>query len=376
MSHRSQILLDLFTTSRHLQSTSGFKYCVYYGKDRHQHLKRIEDYALIITTYSVVRIDWKASLGGSDVGPNLYSSIWERLVLDEGKILQYHFQHELISVAHIIREPSKSFAKSVCALQAERRWAVTGTPIQNRLMDLYSLFKFLQAYPFNDPRTFSSEVTEKWKARSDPECVAKFISLVNCLSLRRPKETIDLPARQDQTTLVDFTDEERRHYERVRDSTSQRIDSAYQDKQGPAFLNALKWVNELRSLCNHGLVNDKILRASEQVANTAALWNQQEAQSNFDRLDKAGLAQCSNIGCGQDLSSISTDEDHCDEPSISETLELLCSSCAANSHVNPAGFLKICNHQPRRAVEGPVLSDTGERHGRDKKFSIAQGQEL
>ena len=300
----------------------------------------------------------------------------EGLFLMKVKTLQSDSQLELISVAHIIREPSKSFAKSVCALQAERRWAVTGTPIQNRLMDLFSLFKFLQAYPFNDPRTFSSEVTEKWKARSDSECVAKLNTLVSCLSLRRPKETIDLPARQDQTTIVDFTDEERRHYEKVRDSTSRRIDFAYKEKQGPSLLNALRWVNELRSLCNHGLANDKILRASEQVPNTAVSWNQQEAQSYFDRLDQADLAQCSNTGCGQDLSSIPTDEDHCDEPSISETLELLCSSCAANSLINPAVFLKVCNHQPRRAVEGPVLSGTGEHHGRVKKFSITQGQEL
>lgn len=291
-------------------------------------------------------------------------------------IPQHGSQRELISVAHIIREPSKSFAKSVCALQAERRWAVTGTPIQNRLMDLFSLFRFLQAYPFNDPRTFSSEVTEKWKARSDPECVAKLKTLVNCLSLRRPKETIELPDRRDLTTMVDFTDEERRHYEKVRDSTSQRIDSAYKDKQGPTFLNALRWVNELRSLCNHGLANDKILRSSEQIPSTAVSWDQQEAQSHFDRFDQAGLAHCSNTGCGQDLSSIPTDEDHCDEPSISETLELLCSSCAANSNVNPAGFLKICNHQPRRAVEGLEKTGKGELHGRDKKFSILQGQEL
>ena len=254
---------------------------------------------------------------------------------------------------------------------------MTGTPIQNRLMDLFSLFRFLQAYPFNDPRTFSSEVTEKWKATLDPECVAKLKTLVNCLSLRRPKETIELPARRDQTTIVDFTDEERHHYEKVQNSTSQRINSAFKNKQGPTFLNALRWVNELRSLCNHGLANDKIPRASEQASSTAVSWNQQEAQSNFDRLDQApGLAQCSNTGCGQDLSSISTDEDHCDEPSISETLELLCSSCAANSNLHSMGFLKVCNHYPRRAVEGSVISGTGELHGKDKKFSILQGQEL
>ena len=253
---------------------------------------------------------------------------------------------------------------------------MTGTPIQNRLTDLFSLFRFLQAYPFNDPRIFSSEVTEKWKARSDPECLAKLKMLVGCLSLRRPKEIIDLPARIDRTIIVDFTEEERRHYQKVRDSTSQKIEFAYKDEQGPTFLNALRWVNELRSLCNHGLANDKIPRASEQAPSTAVAWDQQEAQSNFDRFDQAGLAQCSNTGCGQDLSSIPTDEDHCDEPSMSQTLELLCSSCATSSNVNSAGFLKVCNHQPRRTVEGPVLSGMGERHGRDKKFSILQGEEL
>ena len=58
---------------------------MYYGKDRGKHLERIADYAIIITTYSIVRIEWKATLSRSEVDPSLFTERWGRLVLDEGK---------------------------------------------------------------------------------------------------------------------------------------------------------------------------------------------------------------------------------------------------------------------------------------------------
>lgn len=278
----------------------------------------------------------------------------------------------LTLVAHIIREPSKSFAKSVCALQADRRWAVTGTPIQNRLMDLFSLFQFLRSYPFNDRKVFDLEVTEKWKARSDPESVAKLKTLVNCLSLRRPKETIDLPSRDDRTILVDFSDVERCHYEKVKDGTLHRIDSANQGKPGATFLNALKWVNELRLVCNHGVANRHTIKTFEQEPVAEVGWGKPEAQDNFDRLDQAGLAKCSK--CGQDLASTMTDEDHCDEPSISETLELLCSFCVGCEGESAARLIKVCNHLPRCSARAPTTIDCSQDSGKD--FTIRHGQTL
>ena len=56
----------------------------------------------------------------------LHAVNWRRIVLDEGMHAKISDQHFANSKAHIIREPSKSFAKSVCALKAERRWAVRG----------------------------------------------------------------------------------------------------------------------------------------------------------------------------------------------------------------------------------------------------------
>lgn len=264
-----------------------------------------------------------------------------------------------MGLAHIIREPSKSFAKSVCALQAECRWAVTGTPIQNRLMDLFSLFKFLQCFPFDDLKTFNAHVTQRWREKSDPNSVAKLKTLVNCLSLRRPKTTIELPPRRDETTYLDFSDLELQHYKRVKDKTLHTINSVTDTTSSARFINALQWVNELRLICNHGTTNHKAVRELEGIKVTRPGWSEEEAQKRFDQLDLAGLAECSNPECNRDLSSAlssETDGEHDDEPRFEESLELLCSSCFQNRSGRAGKFFKVCNHQPRRPVKAVALA--------------------
>ena len=63
------------------------------------------------------------------------NTVWLRVVLDEG---------------HVIRNPSAMMSKAVHALKADRRWVVTGTPIQNSMKDLFSIISFLKLEPFTD----------------------------------------------------------------------------------------------------------------------------------------------------------------------------------------------------------------------------------
>ena len=243
-------------------------------------------------------------------------------------------------------------------------------------MDLFSLFKYLQAFPFDDLKIFNSEVTEKWRAKSDPASVAKLKTLVNHLCLRRPKETVDLPHREDKTTYVDFSNDEWFQYRKVRDGTLNQINSAHYGTPGTSYSNALRWVNQLRLICNHGNANSQILKAPEQEVKAQRDWTEQEAQAYFDDLDRVGLATCSNPECGQDLSSVLTDDDHCDEPSISEILELYCSPCVEREGEGASRLRKVCNHLPRRSIEPVNLFAAKGSHVAEQTSSIATGQSM
>lgn len=341
---------------KHLKPSSAITYGVYYGKGRARILENLQDYKLVITTYAVVRKDWKSSKVKSEPkAPNIYTSRWRRIVLDE---------------AHIIREPSRSFAQSVCALMAHRRWCVSGTPIQNRLMDLYSLFKFLQCTPFSDLSVFNKHVTEQWKSQSDPRCVARLKNLVGCLSLRRPKTTIKLHRRIDDTVELHFNDHERQDYQRIKSSTLSRINGAVNRVDGATFFSALRWVNQLRLVCNHGLTNYTTDDdASTDTLMAKSLWNPEVAQSQFDHLDVVGLARCSSPTCCRDLSSAlssDTDHEHEEEPYIDKLGTLLCFTCKLERSGASDGFLKVCNHFPRASLGDSIVgikSAPGMVHG-------------
>ena len=250
---------------------------------------------------------------------------------------------------------------------------MTGTPIQNRLMDLFSLFKFLQCTPFDELKVFNSHISQNWKARSDPTSFLKLKTLVNCLSLRRPKTTIELPSRIDEPVELEFNDQEKQYYREVQSSTLHKIGLANSKNSGAIFLNTLKWVNELRLICNHGITNRKTIANLEDGPADKPLWNAQEAQARFDQLDGVGLAKCSNTECGQDLSSAvssETDSEHDDEPWITESLELWCSSCAEQTR-NKSLVFKICNHLPRKDKDS-VVPDTQASRAFEPYTSAAQ----
>ena len=253
-------------------------------------------------------------------------------------------------LAHIIREPRKSFAKSVCALQATRRWCVTGTPIQNRLLDLYSLFKFLKCTPFDDLRVYKAHISRDGRRLADAGSLDKLKALVNCLSLRRPKSIVDLPLRNDTTRLLNFSPSERQHYELVKASATQCIDKATEKAHRKAFLNALHRVNELRLICNYGITNKNRIGEQDDSDDKDSAWTAEAAQTLFDEMETAGIALCSNPHCAQDLSSrmsSETDMQRMEEPRLGESAELFCSTCFEDSLSQYSRLYMICNHLPR-----------------------------
>ena len=211
---------------------------------------------------------------------------------------------------------------------------------------------FLKCAPFDDVRVFKAHISRDGRKLLDPSSVGKLKTLVNCLSLRRPKSTINLPPPNHFTKHLDFSPNERQHYEIVKASATQCINEASEKAHRKAFLNALHRVNELRLTCNHG-IKDKNIAENPEVADIGdSVWTAEAAQTLFDEMETAGIALCSNIQCGQDLSSkmsSETDMQSMEEPRLGESSDLFCSACFEGRPNQSCRFYTICNHLPRCA---------------------------
>jgi SNF2 family DNA or RNA helicase len=156
----------------------------------------------------------------------------------------------VLDEAHTIRNHLNETAIACCKVIASRRWAMTGTPIQNSLLDLGSLLKFLRAYPFDDPAVFKKTIAGPF-AREDPTVFASLRILLGCLALRRTKEKIPgLPPKEEMTLPIEMSGNERKCYEiLVRNmadlmAKKQRIGASF----GSHFLTG---ITRMRRFCAH-----------------------------------------------------------------------------------------------------------------------------
>lgn len=146
----------------------------------------------------------------------------------------------------------------MCSLDARCRWAITGTPIQNRLTDLGTLLHFLQAHPFDDLSFFDKEFLRPWKAHSDLSALDRLRALVKFITLRRSKKILHLKPREDHIRYLQFNPSERELYEnirsRTRDACAGLLGANASDKVD--YVNVLAWIDNLRQICNLGLINE------------------------------------------------------------------------------------------------------------------------
>lgn len=96
--------------------------------------------------------------------------------------MQIHWERVILDEAHAIRNVSSLTCESVCELRATARWAVTGTPIQNKEDDFYALLKFLKCRPFDD-----YHVWKRWVNNTDPACNQRLVVISKSIMLRRTK---------------------------------------------------------------------------------------------------------------------------------------------------------------------------------------------
>ncbi|NWY57287.1 TTF2 factor, partial [Chionis minor] len=186
---------------------------LYHGPNRDKHAEVLSQCDVVVTTYSILSKevptskeegevpaeDHDVGSGSSPCSP-LLRVAWARVILDE---------------AHNIKNPKVQTSIAVCKLRATARWAVTGTPIQNNLLDMYSLLRFLRCSPFDEYKVWKYQVDNNTKKGGE-----RLSLLTRSLLLRRTKDQLDstgkplvsLPQRSTQLHQLKLSAEEQSVY--------------------------------------------------------------------------------------------------------------------------------------------------------------------
>lgn len=324
----------------HLKSKK-ISYFVYHGSNRTQDLDELDQYDVIITSYNIVGVE---HTNANSQYKALGKLNWYRIVLDE---------------AHTIRNQGTAYFKSACALHSKRRWAVTGTPIQNKLDDLGALIKFLKVPPFGEQGAFEKYIFAPFKT-ADPQALDNLRLLVDAITLRRSKEKIDLPPRDEQIVRLDFSDAEQALYEAFAKDSRAKLNAitGRRGLGGKGYAHVLAAITRLRLICAHGreLLSNEDLRTLEGQTFATAIdlgaededkpaLSEQQVYDMFYLLRESGMNTCSRcpkIICGENETEAYPDpEQESDDDDLVGYLtpcyQILCPACIKAFKAEVAG---------------------------------------
>lgn len=277
-------------------------YYSYHGSKREQDLDELDQYDIVITSYTTVNSEYSFS---NSQYKALGKLNWFRIVLDE---------------AHMIRNQTTGVYKATCALHSKRRWAVTGTPVQNRLDDLGALIKFIQVKPFDDATAWDKFVMAPFK-NADPQALNNLRLLVDSITLRRGKEKIDLPDRKEMIVELEFDEAERALYEAFARDSRQRLKAMTSTRGlgGKGYAHVLASITRLRLICVHGkdLLSTEDLKLLEGQTYASAIdlgdedddnkhvLSEEQLYSMFHLLRDSGMNSCSR--CMKEIGAVTYD---------------------------------------------------------------------
>jgi SNF2 family DNA or RNA helicase len=182
---------------------------------------------LIITSFSLIRKDAK-----------LFNSVdWQRIIIDE---------------AQNIKNPSAQQTRAINAIKSRYRLVMTGTPVENRLLDLWSIFNFLNPGYLGTKTQFKQRFEKPIQGENDLETKITLKKIVEPFILRRSKNDKniikDLPDKIEQKIHCNLTKEQASLYDAIVRDVNEQIDSLEGIERQGLMLSTLM---KLKQICNH-----------------------------------------------------------------------------------------------------------------------------
>jgi hypothetical protein len=183
------------------------------------------------------------------LSPQIASAPWLAAILDE---------------AQYIKNPSSQTAQAARVLKAEHRLALTGTPIENRLLDLWSIFAFAMPGALGNRTHF----LRRFDSKDDPHARRRLAARVRPFLLRRAKAQVekDLPDRVEEDLLCEMEGEQKALYRGELKRARQLILGLKTDRQlNQERFHVLTSLLRLRQICCHPALVDANLRQAESA---------------------------------------------------------------------------------------------------------------
>ena len=267
----------------------------YYGQQRD--IAAITSHQVVLTSYGMVRSDIE-------------------------KLRDMDFHMVILDESQNIKNAAAQMTQAVLLLKAEKRFALSGTPVENNLTELYSLFRFLNPAMFGTIQEFTERYVVPVQKDGDTEILEELRRKIYPFLLRRTKAEVlkDLPERIDQKIYVDMSPQHASFYEQRRRYFAQTVHEGIAENGiGKSQFVILQALSELRriasipeSMSDHAIASSKIPVLMESLEEAVANRHKVVVFFNFiagiemvgEMLERSGIGYAVMTGATQDREGI------------------------------------------------------------------------
>ncbi|MGI4833193.1 MAG: DEAD/DEAH box helicase [Janthinobacterium lividum] len=217
--------------------TPSLRLLVYTGTYRDKSVAQFADYDMVLTSYGIVRLDTEL-------------------------LASYYFDYVILDESQAIKNPGSTTAQAVRQLRARHRLILTGTPVENSTMDLWSQMSFINPGLLGTQAFFRKEFVKPIEKNQDEGRTRKLHALIKPFVLRRHKAQVasELPAKTEHLSYCPLTEEQAQFYEETksfyRNKILESLEGHAPTPVGGTQLLLLQGLTRLRQIANHPRLAD------------------------------------------------------------------------------------------------------------------------
>ncbi|MBK0404233.1 DEAD/DEAH box helicase [Adhaeribacter sp. BT258] len=214
--------------------TPNLRILNYTGTYREKTVSIFKHYDVVLTSYGIVRLDTEL-------------------------LKKYYFDYIILDESQAIKNPNSNTSLSVRELKSRHRLILTGTPVENSTMDLWSQMSFINPGLLGSQNFFRNEFLKPIEKDKDEVKTKKLHALIKPFILRRHKSQVatELPAKVEHTTYCQMTEEQEHAYEETKSYYRNKILKSIEEHgANKSQFMLLQGLMKLRQIANHPFMAD------------------------------------------------------------------------------------------------------------------------